>query len=167
MAKVPRKRSPTPYVVSGPDLGLREITALDSRIVQTLPSGMRLQELARRDGWVLVRERTGLQGWVRPSGVTPHDARGTAPRIRKSREFKRLQSPTPVPRPEAIVRTLIRESIANHPGSCACPYHARQGRILCKTQSAHSRGGSRAPLCFASDITPDMIAAYGQRQRTR
>jgi hypothetical protein len=166
-AEAPRHRSATAFVISGPDLSLRDRASLEGHVLEKLPMDARLRELERREGWVLVRARSGSQGWVPASSVTAEDARTAEARKwrkwRKHRLAKRLENVRPVLRTETVVRLLIRESIARHPGPCACPYHPHRGRTLCKTRSAHSRGGPRAPLCFASDITPAMVAAYGER----
>jgi Bacterial SH3 domain len=160
----PRRRSRTLFVVTGPDPTLRDRPASDSRVVTKLAANVRLRELGRRDDWVLVRGTAGLQGWVQASGVTAEEPRTAARRRRHDSASKRLgENTSPMLSDDTIVNRLIQESIARHPGPCVCPYHPREGSTLCETLSAHSRGGSRAPLCFASEITPAMITAYRQQ----
>jgi hypothetical protein len=61
----------------------------------------------------------------------------------------------------AIVRQLISTSRLAFSGSCACPYDEdKAGR--CGDRSAYSRGARNKPLCFATDVTPEMI----RRQRS-
>jgi len=58
-----------------------------------------------------------------------------------------------------IRQRLIRQSIANYPGSCPCPYSVDRAGRRCGARSAYSRPGGYAPLCYPSDITPAMIRA--------
>jgi hypothetical protein len=52
-----------------------------------------------------------------------------------------------------IRELLIRQSITTYPGSCPCPYASdREGR-RCRTRSAYSKPGGRAPLCYPDDVT--------------
>ena len=58
---------------------------------------------------------------------------------------------------KAIVRQLISTSRMAFAGSCACPYDEdKSGR--CGDRSAYSRGARNKPLCFATDVTPEMIS---------
>jgi hypothetical protein len=62
-----------------------------------------------------------------------------------------------------VTTLIIAASIAayftlNRP--CACPYHKDRGGRSCGGRSAHSKPGGEAPLCFPTDITAGMIAAY-------
>jgi hypothetical protein len=58
----------------------------------------------------------------------------------------------------AQVQRMIRESIASYPGSCPCPYSADRGGRRCGGRSAWSRGGGRAPICFASDVRGGQVS---------
>lgn len=63
----------------------------------------------------------------------------------------------------AIIAIIIAASIAvyratGHP--CACPYDRMRNGRRCGGRSAYSRPGGAKPLCFPSDITAAMIAAY-------
>jgi hypothetical protein len=51
-----------------------------------------------------------------------------------------------------IRRELVRQSIANYPGSCPCPYSTDRAGRRCGGRSAYSRPGGYAPLCYPSDI---------------
>ena len=48
---------------------------------------------------------------------------------------------------------MIRESIANYPGKCPCPYSIMSNGNKCGKRSAYSKPGGYEPLCFVSDIT--------------
>jgi hypothetical protein len=53
--------------------------------------------------------------------------------------------------------------LESYPSSCACPYNTDRGGRRCGGRSAYSRPGGYAPICFASDVTKDMIAAFPQK----
>jgi len=59
-----------------------------------------------------------------------------------------------------IKQILIQQSIANYPGSCACPYQRDRIGRLCGKRSAWSRPGGHKPLCYPSDVMPKMIESY-------
>lgn len=64
---------------------------------------------------------------------------------------------------EQIRQALIQQSIAAHAGTCACPYNVDRGGRQCGRRSAYSKQGGDAPLCYASDVTPEMIASFRNR----
>ena len=47
---------------------------------------------------------------------------------------------------------LIRESIANYPGKCPCPYSIMRNGDKCGNRSAYSKPGGHEPLCYVSDV---------------
>ena len=47
---------------------------------------------------------------------------------------------------------MIRESIANYPGKCPCPYSLMSNGHKCGKRSAYSKPGGYQPLCYVSDI---------------
>ena len=59
-----------------------------------------------------------------------------------------------------IKQMLIKESIARYPGSCPCPYNVDRAGKQCGKRSAYSRPGGASPLCYASDISDDMVNGY-------
>jgi hypothetical protein len=61
-----------------------------------------------------------------------------------------------------VVQRIIAESIAMYPGSCACPYNTDRGGRRCGKRSAYNRGGGYAPICFAGDVSGEMIASFRQ-----
>lgn len=65
-----------------------------------------------------------------------------------------------------IKQTLIRESIASYPGNCPCPYNSASNGSSCGKRSAWSRAGGYAPLCYPSDVTPEMVRQYRQSRGT-
>ncbi|HYG26021.1 MAG TPA: hypothetical protein VD906_03870 [Caulobacteraceae bacterium] len=63
-----------------------------------------------------------------------------------------------------IRQKIIKESIASYPGNCPCPYNSASNGSSCGRRSAYSRGGGYAPVCYASDVTPEMIREYKARR---
>lgn len=59
-----------------------------------------------------------------------------------------------------IRQILIDESIAAYSGNCPCPYSTMRNGRTCGGRSAYSREGGEAPLCYAKDVTAEMVAAY-------
>ena len=59
-----------------------------------------------------------------------------------------------------IKQILIKESIARYPGNCPCPYNVDRAGSRCGKRSAYSRPGGASPLCYASDISDDMVKGY-------
>ncbi len=63
----------------------------------------------------------------------------------------------------AIVALIISGSIAAYKAMgrpCACPSDLTRNGQRCGGRSAWSKPGGARPLCFPSDVTPDMISAY-------
>lgn len=65
-----------------------------------------------------------------------------------------------------IKQEIIRESIESYPGNCACPYnHARNGS-RCGGRSAYSRSGGYNVICYASDVTDEMVRQWRQEHNS-
>jgi hypothetical protein len=64
-----------------------------------------------------------------------------------------------------IRQRLIAASIASYPGACPCPYNTMRNGRRCGGNSAWSKRGGYAPLCYAEDVTPEMVRQYRQRGR--
>jgi hypothetical protein len=52
-----------------------------------------------------------------------------------------------------IKQKIIKQSIAEYPGNCPCPYNYDRGGRRCGGRSAYSRPGGYAPKCYASDVS--------------
>lgn len=57
-----------------------------------------------------------------------------------------------------IRRDIVRQSIANYPGNCPCPYNTDRAGRRCGGRSAYSRPGGYAPKCYPSDVTAAEVA---------
>lgn len=60
----------------------------------------------------------------------------------------------------AIKQKIIQESINNYSGNCPCPYNTARNGSRCGKRSAYSRDGGYAPICYAEDVTAQMIKNY-------
>jgi len=59
-----------------------------------------------------------------------------------------------------IKKILVEESIAAYSGNCPCPYHRARNGSSCGRRSAYSRAGGAEPLCYAKDVSAEMVEAY-------
>lgn len=65
------------------------------------------------------------------------------------------------PSDDEIRQTLIEESIAAYPGNCPCPYSTDSAGRRCGKRSAYLKsGGGRRPLCYAGDVTDEMVKKH-------
>jgi hypothetical protein len=65
----------------------------------------------------------------------------------------------------AIRQKIIRESIAGYDGPCPCPYNTMRNGAACGVRSAYSKPGGESPICYDSDISPEMVRAYRESRR--
>jgi hypothetical protein len=59
-----------------------------------------------------------------------------------------------------IKKILIDESIAAYQGNCPCPYSTARNGSRCGKRSAWSRAGGAEPLCYANDVSAEMVQDY-------
>lgn len=59
-----------------------------------------------------------------------------------------------------VKQQIIRQSIAEYPGSCACPYNSARNGSSCGGRSAWSRGGGYAPMCYARDVSAAQVRSW-------
>jgi len=59
-----------------------------------------------------------------------------------------------------IKQMIIQESIANYRGNCPCPYSVARNGSSCGARSAYSKPGGASPICYASDISQEMINSF-------
>lgn len=66
-----------------------------------------------------------------------------------------------------IKQLIIEESIANYSGNCACPYNLASNGSLCGRRSAYSKPGGYSPICYPSDVTPEMVKQYKKTHKIK
>lgn len=62
-----------------------------------------------------------------------------------------------------VKQAIIQESIAYYPGPCPCPYNVARNGSACGRRSAYSKQGGYDPICYAEQVTAEMIRAYRQQ----
>jgi choline dehydrogenase-like flavoprotein len=64
-----------------------------------------------------------------------------------------------------IRQAIIQESLAAYPGPCPCPYNIMRNGRRCGANSAYSKPGGYSPVCFAENITKQMVDDYRRRHQ--
>ena len=153
----PAPQAPTPpemRYVTASSLNIRSEPSTAGSIVGKLPTGHQISILEKSNGWLLVQSVTAGRGWV-------------------SEQYTSANRPAPVASPppqallatpgvdrDAIIQKIIERSIRNYSGNCPCPYNTMRNGRRCGGNSAYSKPGGRSPICFPSDVTDAMIAAF-------
>lgn len=156
----PASRStPEPRVkfVRGNGVALRQSPAQKGSILDRFDSGKQVTVLDEEGQWSRVRDNlTQREGWIASRFLSEDE-----PTVeQKKPKIEDTATVAPKISPSIIIQRLIAESIANYPGTCACPYSTdRRGR-KCGNRSAYSKPGGYSPICFAGDVTKSMIEAY-------
>ena len=61
-----------------------------------------------------------------------------------------------------IRQMMIDESRRAYRGNCACPYNRASNGSKCGKRSAYLKPGGAEPLCYAGDISDEMVTRYRQ-----
>lgn len=64
---------------------------------------------------------------------------------------------------DQVKQQMINQSIASYSGSCPCPYSTASNGSRCGRRSAYTKPGGYAPLCYETDINPQMLKQYRGR----
>lgn len=145
--------------VTGKDVPLRISPDGKAKILDRLPTGMEVGELARRDGWVEVRHPVkAIEGWVSVRRLTT--ARPSTNRDEEDEPKPKKPSKIDVLSDAAIIARLIALDAASYSGNCRCPENTDRAGRRCGARSAHSRAGGYAPLCYPSDVSREAIVAF-------
>ena len=59
-----------------------------------------------------------------------------------------------------IAQEMIRQSIAAHPGACACPYQKDASGKRCGLKAAYLKRGGARVLCYLHDISQHMVRQH-------
>ena len=63
-----------------------------------------------------------------------------------------------------IKENIIKESITEYPGTCACPFNRARNGSSCGKRSAWSKAGGYSPICYKDEVTKEMIKAWRENQ---
>jgi hypothetical protein len=66
---------------------------------------------------------------------------------------------------QVVRQAIIRQSIAEYPGNCPCPYNSARNGSRCGGRSAYNRAGGYAPKCYPSDVSDAEVRAWRARRR--
>ena len=58
---------------------------------------------------------------------------------------------------------IVHESVSAYSGSCPCPYNNDAAGRTCGARSAHSKAGGARVICFAHEVSDDMVEKFRQR----
>lgn len=142
--------------VTGKEVPIRAAPDAKAKILDRLPTGMEVGELARREGWVEVRHPiSSVEGWMSTRRLTT-----SRPGQTEEREPKKPPPKIDVLSDAAIIAKLIALDASSYSGNCRCPENTDRAGRRCDARSAHSRAGGRAPLCYPSDVSRGAIAAF-------
>jgi SH3-like domain-containing protein len=147
--------------VAGNRVGFRAGPSQNDAIIDRLEAGRAVDLIEAGPEWSKVHDPlTRREGWI-------------ASRLLRSEPIQREAKPAPAPKPKverkkptdtnALIARIIAESIQSYPGNCPCPYNTDRGGRRCGKRSAYSKPGGYSPICFAEDVTPDMIEAMRAR----
>lgn len=160
-AEAPTQRSseqdrPSTLYVSGHKVPLRDAANAKGQVLDRLGPGQAVTVLERQTDWVRVRHGlTQREGWIQAKRLRDAPPAEEAEKPKAPSVGLTLSA-------AAIAKLLIAESIAQYPGPCACPYQSTRNGSSCGRRAAYVRPGGYSPLCFAKDVTPEMVAGYRQ-----
>ncbi|WP_409455859.1 hypothetical protein [Pseudescherichia sp.] len=63
-----------------------------------------------------------------------------------------------------VKENIIKESIAEYPGTCACPFNRARNGSSCGRRSAWSKAGGYSPVCYKDEVTKEMIKAWRENR---
>ena len=145
--------------VKADTLNVRSSPSTDSPVLLRLSRGSAVLLQHRSGDWYGVQLTNGATGWLHGGYLTetppsdPVDLVAATPDAAAKPAYNR----------DEVVQAIIRTSLSTYPGRCPCPYNTMRNGRSCGGNSAYSKPGGRAPLCYPSDVTERMIAEYVSR----
>ncbi|MBN9346205.1 MAG: SH3 domain-containing protein [Devosia sp.] len=149
---------PRTLYVTATSLKVRAEPNTSSSVLLSASNGTPVIAVGQVTGWYEVRLNNGSTGWM------------SAEFLSHAAPQKVVSSPSPPVAAQpaydrnAVVMALISESQRSYPGNCPCPENRMRNGRRCGGNSAWSKRGGYAPLCYASDVTQRMIDEYVARQ---
>lgn len=139
--------------VDASKLNVRSGPGINNQQVWTLKRDQEITTYQREGDWIFVKGDR-FSGWVHGGYLTPN----------KSQKRTIVAPSQPPLSDRQIVKILIARSIGLYRGNCPCPYNRARNGSRCGKRSAYSRPGGASPLCYAGDISRNMIENYRARQ---
>lgn len=146
--------------VTGNGVAFRAGPSTEQAIIDRFDKGREVLRMDRSADWSEVRDQlTQRTGWIATRFLSNAQPERQAPQ--ETKPPPKEQAPSlPIISDATIVQRIIAQSIAGYSGSCPCPYSRDRGGRRCGKRSAYSKPGGYAPICFAEDVSRDMIAAF-------
>lgn len=152
-----------PLYVTGNGVAFRAGPSTEHQIIDRFDKGREVMRVSTGADWSEVRDQlTQRMGWVATRFLSSRPPEQDVPRQAEPQPQKQPPS-VPAISDATIVQRIIAQSIENYPGSCPCPYSRDRGGRRCGKRSAYSKPGGYAPICFAEDVSRDMIGAFRQQ----
>ncbi|MEP0232251.1 MULTISPECIES: SH3 domain-containing protein [Alphaproteobacteria] len=146
--------------IKGNRVAFRAGPGKEYEILDRFDAGRRVEILEVQAKWSRIRDDlTQREGWSANFLITEKQAeleRKKTPAFQISASNTKLSD-------EAIAKKIIARSLSHYPSSCPCPYNRDRGGRKCSKRSAYSRPGGYSPICYESDVTDKMIAAFRGR----
>jgi len=137
-------------------LNIRAEPSTSSSIVGSLSNGTSVTVFERSGDWLRITgPRPTLTGWVHGDYTS-----ATRPPAPVAQPAPVVAQPAPLLNRNDIVQQIINRSIRSYSGNCPCPYNRDSAGRQCGGRSAYSRPGGARTICYASDVTEAMIAAF-------
>lgn len=150
----PEATAPETLYVSERKVALRAKPEPKGHILGRYGAGDAFEVVERSDGWVHVRYAlTQREGWIQAKQLRDAPPEAETEKSAPVRASPALSA-------AEVTKRLIADSIASYPGPCACPYQSARNGSSCGRRAAYVRPGGYAPLCYAKDVTVEMIAEY-------
>lgn len=152
----PASAPPELRYVTASSLNVRTAPNTTGDVIGKLQNGHQVSVLRRENGWLLIQTAPGTEGWIsgQYTSATPESTSATQP------AQALFSAPESQVDRDAIIQKIIERSIRNYSGNCPCPYNTMRNGRRCGGNSAYSKPGGRSPICFPSDVTETMIAAF-------
>lgn len=161
--------------IKGRKVALRDGPGKQYGILDRFDSGRELHVTETQGDWSKVQDvLTQREGWISTALLSEEKpAEKGVDRLEPTDKGISLASDDPDDKPanpsipqisdSLVIQKIIAESISMYPGSCACPYNTDRGGRRCGKRSAYNRGGGYAPICFAGDVSKEMIQSFREQ----
>jgi hypothetical protein len=150
--------------VTASSLNIRTAPETTADVMGKLETGVAVSVLRRDNGWLLIQPAPGREGWISERYTSPTKEEMVVAPPAQAFASDPIPAAAPVVAPridrDGIVQAIIERSIQNYAGNCPCPYNTMRNGRRCGGNSAYSKPGGRAPICYPSDVTEAMIAGF-------
>lgn len=167
LKKSPVKREnpsvkPKSLFVTGNSVNIRSGPGVKFKILGKQYKGDPVTKVGQVGNWTKISTSSG-SAWISTNYVGDKVPQVTKP---VNRAHPKRTIATPSSRDVlAAKKAIIRQSIAQYPGSCPCPYNRDRGGRRCGGRSAWSKPGGYSPICYESDVSASRLKTYFARKR--